>query len=103
MPEVCVPLQVVHVAGYAYSVTPLFVPGVAFSTFNSPIIPTQPSVHQIFPLGSTLIKCGVRPPGKLVRILYSFKVPPLVYSPINATAELFSVNQILFEASTTIP
>src|SRR5450759_2728899 len=103
IPEVCVPPQLPQVAGYAYSVTPWFVPGCAWFTFSSPIMPTHPSDHQTLPLGSTVIRCGVNPPAELLRILYSFNTPPEVCSPIIATDELSSVNQTLFEPSTTMP
>src|SRR5437660_430590 len=72
-------------------------------TCNSPIMPTKPSVHQALPLWSTVIMCGVRPPGGLERMVYSFIMPFAAYSPIRATAGLFSVNQILLLASTLMP
>src|SRR5438477_2885292 len=66
---------------------------------------TQPSDHQTVPFGAIVIRCGVRPvpPVCVFRILYSFRVPLAVYSPISATASVFSVNQTSLEASTVMP
>ena len=69
----------------------------------SPIIPANPSVHQILPSEATVIRCGVKFVVEPVRILYSCSCPPTVYSAIKATDELFSVNQISLVLSTVIP
>jgi hypothetical protein len=37
---------------------------------NSPIMPEVPSDHQMLPLGSTVIKCGLKLRSDVVRILY---------------------------------
>src|SRR5579872_623956 len=98
MPEICIP-QFWQAGGTANSLMPLLVPFNDWLIIRRPISPSKPSVHQILPEVSKVMRCGVE--FILPGVKYSSILPVVsdcpdnggVKRPIRETALLFSVNQ----------